>query len=63
MDNSRNVTEDREQDIYKEVCIAAALEEDTDWWEDDREDDLDDVGTGERHFGCSVNVLRRAVDS
>jgi len=32
-----------EQDVDEEVSIAPSLEEDTEWWKDESEDDLDDV--------------------
>lgn len=39
----RNVTENGQQDVDKEIGIAAALEEDTQRREDDGEQDLADV--------------------
>lgn len=32
--------------LTEEVGVATTLKEDTERWEDDREDDLDDVGAG-----------------
>ena len=46
MDDTRNVTQDREKDVDQEICIATALKEDTKRWEDDGEDDLADVAIG-----------------
>ncbi|KAK5008940.1 hypothetical protein LTR28_003293 [Elasticomyces elasticus] len=43
MDDAGDVTQDCQQDVDEEICAAAALEEDTKRWEDDRDDDLDDV--------------------
>jgi hypothetical protein len=43
MDDSGNVTKDRQQDVDEEVCTATTLEEDTDRWEDDGKNDLADV--------------------
>lgn len=43
MNDTRNVSQDREKDVNEEVGIASALEEDTEGWEDDREDDLADI--------------------
>ena len=50
----RNVTEDGQQNVDEEISIAAALEEDTQRREEDGEDELADVGSGEGHFvvGC-----------
>lgn len=39
----RNVTKDGQQDVDEEVGSAAALEEDTDRWEDDGKEDLANV--------------------
>jgi hypothetical protein len=41
--HTRNVTEDGQQDVDEEISIAAALEEDSNGWNEDGEDDLDDV--------------------
>ena len=43
MDNTRNVTQYCQEDVDEEVGIATALEEDTERWEDDREDNLADI--------------------
>jgi hypothetical protein len=43
VDDTRDVTQDGQDDVDEEVGAAAALEEDTDGWEEDGEDDLDDV--------------------
>lgn len=53
-----NVTEDCEEDVDAEVGTAATLEENSEGREDDRNDDLADVASGERHFGgCVVNAI------
>lgn len=51
VNDSWNVTQDGQQDVDEEVGIASALEEDTERWQHDGEDDLDDVACGERHGG------------
>lgn len=43
MDDTRNVTEDGQEDVDEEVSAATTLEEDSDGWDEDGEDDLDDV--------------------
>lgn len=43
MDDSRNKAENGQQDVDEEVCAAAALKEDTERWEENGENDLDDV--------------------
>lgn len=43
MDDTRNVTKDGQNNVDEEVGIAASLEEHSERWEDDGEDDLDDV--------------------
>lgn len=54
-----NVTKDGQQDVDEEVRIAAALEEDAERGEEDGEDDLADVGGGERHIcGSKTCCLR-----
>ena len=43
VDDTRDVAEDRKQDVDEEVGIATSLEEDTKRREDDGKDDLADV--------------------
>lgn len=43
MDDTRNVTEDGQEDVDEEVSAATTLEEDSDGWDEDGEDDFDDV--------------------
>lgn len=43
MDDTRNVTENGQEDVDEEVSAATTLEEDSDGWDEDGEDDLDDV--------------------
>ena len=43
VDDTRNVAQDREQNVDEEVCIAASLKEDTQRREEDGKDDLADV--------------------
>jgi hypothetical protein len=43
VDDARNVTQDREQDVDEEIGIATSLKEDTERREDDGKDDLADV--------------------
>jgi len=49
VDDSGNVTEDREQNVDAQIGAAATLKEDTQRWEEDGEDDLADVASGECH--------------
>ena len=43
VDDSRNVAQYRQQDVDEKIGVAAALEEDTDRWEEDGKNDLADV--------------------
>jgi hypothetical protein len=43
VDDARNIAQNRQEDVDEEVCAAATLEEDSERWEEDGEDDLDDV--------------------
>ena len=43
MNDTRNVTQNCEEDVDQEIRIAAALKEDTKRWEDDGEDDFADI--------------------
>jgi len=52
VDDSGNVPQDGQQDVDEEISTASALEEDTNGWENDGENDLADVTCGERHFCC-----------
>ena len=49
VDNTRNVTQNRQQDVDEEIGIAAAFEEHAERREEDGEDELDDVASGEGH--------------
>jgi len=51
VDDSGNVTKDCQEDVDEEISTASALEEDTERWQDDGENDLADVAGGERHVG------------
>jgi hypothetical protein len=43
MHNTRNITQYREEDVDQKVGIAATLQEDPNWWEEDGEDDFADI--------------------
>lgn len=43
MDDSWNVSEDCQEDVDKEINTASSLEEHTNRWQEDREDDLDNI--------------------
>jgi hypothetical protein len=43
VDDTGNITEYSEQDVDEEIGVTAALKEDTERWEHDGEDDLDEV--------------------
>jgi hypothetical protein len=56
VDDAGDITQDREEDVDEEVGIAAAFQEDTEGWDEDGEDDLDDVASRERHDGGCPGV-------
>ena len=71
MDDSRNVTEDGQEDVDKQVGAAATLEEDAERGQDDGDDDLDDVAEGPvsvcatydrgcAAVGCAASLPERA---
>jgi hypothetical protein len=43
MHNTRNITQYREEDVDQKVGIAATLQEDPNWWEEDGENDFADI--------------------
>jgi hypothetical protein len=43
VDDSRNITKDGQQDVDEEICSATALEEDSQRWQENGQDDLADV--------------------
>lgn len=43
MNDTWDVTQDREEDVDEKIRIAAALKEDTQRWEEDGENDLANV--------------------
>ena len=49
MDDTRDVTEDGQEDVDEEVGIAASFEEDSYRRQEDREYDLADIRGCERH--------------
>ena len=50
MDDTRDVTQDGQQDVDEEVTMASALQEDTDGRQEDGKDDLANIAGGERHL-------------
>lgn len=65
MDDTWDVTEDSQQNVDEEVGAAATLEEDTEWWEDDGENDLANIAEGvlalirvEQNLMCSAELHR-----
>ncbi|RDW82187.1 hypothetical protein BP6252_03299 [Coleophoma cylindrospora] len=64
VDDSRNVTQDGQQNVDQEISSASALEEDTKRWEDDGKNDLANIAEGkvstmhwegkERHGACAT---------
>lgn len=50
MDDTGNVTQDRQQDVDEQVSTASSLKEDTDGGQEDGKNDLEDVTSGESHF-------------
>jgi hypothetical protein len=48
--DSGDITEDCQEDVDAKVGSTAALEEDSEGWEDDGNDNLADVASGEGHF-------------
>ncbi len=58
MDDTGNITQNREQNVDEQVCAATTFEEDTKRWEDDGEDDLDDVAVHSVSFCTGSQRLR-----
>ena len=48
MNDTWDITQDREENINKEIRVAPALEKDTEWGEYDGENDFADIATGHR---------------
>ena len=42
MNDARNVTQDRQQDVDQEIWTASAIKEDAKRWQEDCDNDLDD---------------------
>jgi len=53
VNDSRNVSQDGEEDIDEEIRVATTLKENTEWREQDGEDDLDDIAVE----GCCQYVM------
>lgn len=61
MNNSRNVTQKSQKDVEEEGAPASRFKEHTQWREDDRGNEFDDIATGKSHFWKfqGVEVVRR----
>jgi len=60
VDDTWDITQDREEDVDQEICSASSLEENTNWWEDDGKKDLADVAKAGKSVyvsTCSVCIL------
>jgi len=64
MNDTREVTQDCQDDVDQEIGATATLEEYSKGREDDGKDDLADVAGGERHleFGCVVSTTVAWID-
>lgn len=51
MDDTRDVTQDGQQDVDEEISTTSALQEDTEGRQEDGKNDLADIAGGERHDG------------
>jgi len=49
VNDTGNITQNRQEDVDEEIGIASTLEEHTERRDENGEDDLDDVASGERH--------------
>lgn len=61
VDNTRDVTQNRQEDVDEEISAATALEEDAERWDEDGKDDLDDVAGRRRHVSFFVRVCERVL--
>lgn len=43
MNDTWDITQDGQKDVDKEVCVATSLKENTNRWEKDGKNDLDDI--------------------
>jgi len=50
MDDTGNVTQNRQTDVDKQVSTTSALQEDTERRKDNGKDNLADIRSGERHL-------------
>ena len=57
----RNITQNGQQDVNKEICITAALEQDTETRKEDGKDGLAEVGSGERQDVGLLVLSKRCV--
>ena len=56
MDNTWDIAQDCEEDIDQKVGIAATLEEDTNWWQKDGENDFANVTIATKRVNsCSID--------
>lgn len=43
VNDTRNVTQNCQQDVDPEINSTSSLQEDTKWWDEDGKEDLDDI--------------------
>jgi len=51
VNDTRDITQDCQQDVDQKISSTSALEEDTKRGEEDGKNDLADIAGGERHVG------------
>lgn len=53
VDDTREVTQDGQNDVKQQCATATGFQEDTQWWKEDGGDELEDIRVGKSH--CLYN--------
>lgn len=54
MDYTWNITQNGQKDVNEEGGRTTSFQKDTQWWKNDSNDKLEDVGTSEGHFVVKI---------
>ena len=63
VNNARDVTQDCEEQVDEKVGAATTLEEDSEWWKEDGENDLDNVARVSSQYAVRVRISAAFVDA
>jgi len=54
MNDTGDITQNRQEDVYQEISTTAALQEDPQGWDEDGEDDFANVRASDSHLSVGL---------